>query len=188
MKYEKSSSTAELLVLAFGRACFIGSIAGRLEALLLVLSSLQSSDITCAASIAAGVALVLLVELCAVSLHARSPYAGLASVTLAMLLTASAWLLMHALQPFNTAVMLLLPSTAGAAAAGIAAQRRLISTAAVGVPVVVAGALCGSMLGLLLLSAAEATAINNFGLAALSGALPGSVIYMAALRHIVRRN
>jgi hypothetical protein len=179
-------STVDALFAAGGRALLLGTIAGVLLTVFRGLAQLPMGDLTYAATIVAGVTVVLFFELGAAMLGAKSSYLQLAASTLGLLLLlACAWLLARKVSPFNVALLVLLGSSMGALAVDFAARRWRGALGSTHFLWVAAGACLGSGLCLLLLPRPEELSwMRSYGLGVLS-AIPAGTLICLALR--VRR-
>jgi len=178
----KPVDMADAVFSALGRSIVLGSVAGAAFVALDSLSLTRASDLAYPSGIAAGIGTALILEFCEAILRSKSITNIIAGVVASVLWIGTVLFLSQKGSGFSDGLVMMLCGAVGASATELVTRRWGGSAAGrYRLQAALAGAVFGSLLGLMLLVQSDVGG-RNYWFSALSGFIPGMIISVASLR------
>lgn len=167
---------------AMGRAVALGTLAGVSFAYLDSLSLARLDELMYPAGIAAGIGTALTIEFCEVFSRARFTRQIVAAAAATIIWIAVVLIVAQRMSEFSEGLVMMLCGAVGASATDYVTRMWRLGDGRYRMQAAFIGAVCGSLLGLMLLAGSENDGGRNYWMSALSGLVPGIIISIASLR------
>ena len=167
---------------SLSRAIALGTIAGAMFAYLDNFSLARINGLMYPSGIAAGIGTALIIEFCEAFFRSRFRMHIVAALSATVLWIAVVLFVAQSLSGLSHGLVMMLCGSMGASGTDYITRRWRVAEGRFRLQTAIAGALFGSMFGLLLLAGSPTIAERNYWLTVLSGLVPGMIISMASLR------
>jgi len=185
----RRSESAPLAVFnALGQAMALGTMAGASFAYFDSLSLGRLDEMMYPAGIAAGIGTALTIEFCEIFFRARMRPQIFASSAATIIWIALVLITAQHMSDFSQGLVMMLCGSIGASATDYVTRMWRIAEGRYRLQVAIVGAICGSVLGLMLLMGSEGDVQRNYWMSALSGLVPGLIISIASLRRRLKNS
>jgi tRNA A-37 threonylcarbamoyl transferase component Bud32 len=178
----KPVDMADAVFVALGRSAILGSLAGGAFVALDSLAQPRVTESAVASGIAAGIGTVLILEFCEAIFRSKSLANIIAGVVASILWIGTVLFLSQRGSGFSDGLVMMLCGSVGASATELVTRRWGGNAAGrYRMQAAIAGAVFGSLLGLMLLVQSDVGG-RNYWFSALSGFVPGIIISLTSLR------
>jgi hypothetical protein len=173
---------------SLSRAIALGTIAGAMFAYLDNFSLARINGLMYPSGIAAGIGTALTIEFCEIFFRARMRPQIFASSAATSIWIALVLITAQHMSDFSQGLVMMLCGSIGASATDYVTRMWRIAEGRYRLQVAIVGAICGSVLGLMLLMGSEGDVQRNYWMSALSGLVPGLIISIASLRRRLKNS